>query len=142
MTLPDELLQAYRDTDYWCAGFDGQGPISLRIGVAQPALQVLYQLFRVNCAGFITACNPLSQSLSDAENTLRQQRLQSQLKQMGFACLPGEGRPLRPGWSPEPSWLVPGLSLPQACELGRRYQQHALVWAGSDGIPQLQVLTS
>lgn len=139
--LSDTLIQAYRDTDYWCAGLDGSGPISLRIGQEQPLLNVLYALFRVDCAAFITACNPMGEAISDAENTLRQQRLKAELTRMGYTCLKAEGRPLRPGWSPEPSWLVPGMPREAAHAVGRRYQQNALVWLGPDHIPALDLLT-
>lgn len=135
------LLTAYRETDYWCAGFQTLAPFSLRVDTHQPALQSLYQLFRVDCAAFITACNPLSQAVTDEENRLRQERLRMELASSGYATLPAEGRPLKPGWHPEASWLVPGLSLQSARQLGQRYQQHAIVWAGADCIAQLQVLT-
>ena len=141
MKLDSALLQAYHETDYWCAGLDDQGAIVLRIGQPQPQLNVLYAVFKVDCAAFITACNPLSQQLTEAENHLRQQRLLADLKQLGFTGLRGEGRPLRPGWQPEASWLVPGMTLALACQMGERYQQHALVWVGADCTPTLQVLT-
>lgn len=138
--INETLLQAYRETDYWCAGLNDRNPVCLRIGQAQSALKVIYQIFQVDCAAFITACNPLSQALSDAENDLRQQRLLAEIRQAGYTGLIGEGRPWRPGWKPEASWLIPGMPLEAACAIGQRYQQNAIVWVGADCVPQLQVL--
>jgi hypothetical protein len=138
--LPPSLVQAYRDTDYWCAGLDDCGPVSLRIDQPQPALSTVFALFRCECAAFITACNPLGQAISDAENKLRQQRLFDELKQKGYTGLRAEGRPLRPGWRPEASLLIPGMPLEEACETGNRYQQNAIVWIGSDLIARLHLL--
>lgn len=137
-TKPDAaLLQAYRDTAYCCIELNGQAEFELRIGVYQPALLPLYTVFRVDCAAFITACNPLSQRISDAENALRQQRLLADLRQRGYTGLRAEGRPLRPGWQPEASFLVPGLSLEASHETAARFQQHAFVWMGAACVPTL-----
>lgn len=138
--LPASLIQAYRDTDYWCAGLDDCGPVSLRIDTPQPALHTVFELFRCQCAAFITACNPLGQAISDAENELRQERLLKELKQKGYTGLRAEGRPLRPGWKAEASFLVPGMGLEQARETGQRYQQNAIVWMGDDLTPRLHLL--
>lgn len=138
--LPEPLLQAYRDTDYWCAGLDDCGPVSLRVDIPQPALGTLFALFRCNSAAFITACNPLGHAISEQENALRQERLLRELKQKGYTGLRAEGRPLRPGWTAEASFLIPGMPLEEACQTGHRYQQNAIVWVGEDLTPRLHVL--
>lgn len=134
---PDDWLRIYRQTEYRFAGLDGQGPVGLYVDQAQPALQTVYDVFKVQCAAYITACNPLSRALDDAENQLRQARLKADLSRRGFSFLMGEGRPLRPGWKPEPSLLVPGMRLPDAIATGHEWQQNAIVWAGPDCIPRL-----
>ena len=43
-------------------------------------------------------------------------------------------------WPDEPSFLVMGLSLESAKALAARYQQNAILWCGSTGIPELILL--
>ena len=59
------LITAYQSTLYRV--LEG-GDFVLRVGEPSPSLLALYRVHAVSCAAFITACNPLSQLLSDAEN--------------------------------------------------------------------------
>ncbi|MBL8723129.1 MAG: DUF3293 domain-containing protein [Planctomycetes bacterium] len=44
-------------------------------------------------------------------------------------------------WPPEPSILVLGMPREVAVALARRFEQHALVWIGGDGVPELTLVT-
>jgi len=43
-------------------------------------------------------------------------------------------------WPGEPSYLVFGLTLEASKVLGTRLEQNAIIWSGSDGVPQLILL--
>ena len=138
--LDPDLLKAYEQTDYWCAGLGRNDDFILNINQFQPDLKVIYEIFSLNCAAYLTAFNPFSKSLSEAENEQRQNALIKKLESKGYSCLAGEGRPRTVEWKSEPSVLVPGLSQEDACLIGREFQQNAVVWVGSDCIPKLLVL--
>lgn len=133
---PDTLF-AYLQTDY---RVDGEVPFTLRIGQPCPALSTLHKTHKVQCSAFITACNPLSEPVSDAENAARQDALAQELKRRSLAFLPGVGQHPSSQWPGEPSYLVLGLSLEAAKALGSRLEQNAIVWSGADAVPQLILL--
>lgn len=134
MVCAATLTQAYRETDYRVLG---ETPMTLRIGEHSPALAALMARHGVAACAFITACNPRSQLLDEAENARRQQALAAELRARKLPCLAGVGEHPRGGWPDEPSFLVLGLSRQAADELGQRYQQNAVVWCAADAVPEL-----
>ena len=75
--------------------------------------------------------------LPDAENLARQQALREVLRQQQSAFVDGIGQHPDSHWPGEPSFLVFGLSGEEACTMGQRFAQNAIVWTGSTAIPQL-----
>ncbi len=94
-------------------------------------LSALHESFAVNCSAFITAYNPYSDVVDDATNEKNQDGLILQVSKQ-WKCLPGEAVGLSGEWPVEPSILVPGINLEDALELGRSYQQHAILFALKD----------
>lgn len=136
MPIPPSLIENYVETRYCVFG---KAPFVLHIGTASPELEALYCQSNIDSAAFITACNPYSLPLEDAANTARQTALMEELKQRGLSFFAGEGRHPSGDWS-EPSYLVLNLSLDAAKELGRRYEQNAVVWCGVDAVPELVLI--
>jgi hypothetical protein len=61
MTTPTpELLQAFKETDYTV---HSEPPFAMRIGQACPELMTLMAQHKAQCAAFITACNPCTNSM-------------------------------------------------------------------------------
>jgi hypothetical protein len=112
----------------------------LRIGLPSAELAAVHVEQRVVCSAYITACNPRSAPLSDADNHQRQLALAAEVTRRGLFFLPGVGQHSSNGWPGEPSYLVFGLSLEEAMALGREWEQNAIVWAGEDAVPQLILL--
>lgn len=79
-------------------------------------------------AALISACNPFSQRLPEAENAMRQQQLQQQIEAGGWRCWPARGRATDSSWV-EPGFLVLA-PLAQVDAWGRAFGQHA-VWVQS-----------
>ncbi len=130
-------LQAYRETEYRVAG---DTPLTLRVGLACPELLSLHARHRCSTSAFVTACNPCSRSLTDAENHARHAQLGAELASRGLAHFEGVGQHPTNGWPGEPSYLILGLDLEAARALGNRHEQNAIVWIGPDSVAQLILL--
>jgi len=57
----------------------------------------------------------------------RDARLRHALAKAGYRWLPALGEGDDPAWTPEPSMLVFGMSVPDAVRLGRLLKQNAVV---------------
>lgn len=134
--LDPALLQAYRSAHYQVQGHDWQ----LHLGQPQPALRALYQRHAVQCATYLTACNPHSTLLSAADNALRMQQLRGQLQRAGWAWLDGQSTDPTGQWPAEDSVLVLGMGLSTARAWGQQWAQNAVLYCDGDAVPQLVVL--
>jgi hypothetical protein len=112
----------------------------LQIGRVNPDLLAAHGRRKVNCSAFITACNPYSQPFDEAANSARQADLAIELSRRGLDFLPGIGQHPSNDWPGEESFLVFGLTLEAAKELGTRFEQNGFVWNGADAVPQLILL--
>jgi hypothetical protein len=65
--------------------------------------------------------------------------LKAKLNQRGLICIDGIGQHPSNHWPGEISVLVLGLDLEAAKTVARDHEQHAFVWAASNGLPQLVV---
>lgn len=139
--LPTELIQAFVQTHY---RVHPDGPLApsmtLRVGHASAGLAALHQAHGVDCSAFITAYNPFARKVEEGSNLQRQQALEQELGSRRLDILRGEGQHPTNGWPAEPSVLVLGLSLEAARDMGRRYEQAAIVWIGPAGVPELVLL--
>lgn len=103
------------------------GRIEIRIGRRHPDLDALLAGRGVHAWAFVTAWNPASRLLPDAENAVRQQRLRDDLAALRLTSFPGRGVPDRGDWPPEASVLVLGLAEDDARRIGRKHGQNAVV---------------
>ena len=130
--MGNPLQDAYRKSTYrYC---DGAGVVALRIGEPCAELRRLLRERGVASAAYITAWNPRSVPVAFAVNRARNERLEAEIRSMGFDCLAGEGG--LDGWFEE-SFLVPGIGLDDAHDLALRHGQYAFVFSGEDGLPEL-----
>lgn len=131
------LVQAYRETEYRVLGAHA---MVLRPDVHADRLVALHQALMVDCSAFITAYNPYSQAADAQANMRRQSELAVVLASRGLVVFEGIGKHPSGQWAGEPIFLVPGISLDEACAVGRQFQQNAIIWSGSDGTPRLILL--
>ena len=136
--IPNSLLDAYRATHFVC----GAEPDAfvLRIGACSGALADLYAAVGVSQAAYVTAFNPGSETQPAEVNTAAHARLRGARAAAGDRGVEGAGEGPEGRWHAEPSYLVLGMDLDGARELGRRYGQNALVWVGADALPTLVLL--
>ncbi|MGX7004471.1 DUF3293 domain-containing protein [Caballeronia sp. KNU42] len=135
--IDPDTLRAYVETHYRVLG---DAPTTLRIGHDNPDLAKLHQAFGVDCSAFITAANPFSALTAAAANAAQQAALAEQLGFMKLRFIEGLGEHPSGTWPGEPSFLVLGLTLSDAKQLGMNHGQNAIVWCGSDTVPQLILL--
>jgi hypothetical protein len=135
--IPSDLIMAYETTDFRVLE---PREFTLRVGQHSTELHELYAELGVTCAGYLTAWNPFSQEASELENEYAQRQLLRQLSLEGFPALNALGIDPSGDWPGEESVFVPGLSLDRAKLLGSEFGQNAIVWAGSDAVPQLVLL--
>lgn len=133
------LVQAYRETEYRVAA---DPPLVLRIDVADAALAALHRAHGAGCSAFVTAFNPYSAMLSDAENASRHRMLCESLAREGIAWLPAVGAHRSNGWPAEEGVLMLGTDLAAARAIGRHWRQHAIVHCAQDAVPRLVLLTA
>lgn len=110
--------------------------MTLRVDERNEALAALHKEAGVESSAFVTAWNPYSQKHGDDLNGRRQKELADELGKLSLRVIEGVGKHPVDKWG-EPSFLVLGISLEAARELGARYEQNAIVWAGTDAMPQL-----
>jgi hypothetical protein len=121
----DALLAAYRRTRF-CAD-TALGRIVIRVGEGHPELDAIVRGTGCETWAYVTAFNPGSVRLSDAENDTRQRELEDGLSQLGHPMFPGEGIGDDGMWPPERSVLVLEIEREAAVQLGRRFGQRAIV---------------
>ncbi len=135
--IDPDLVDIYKNSDYRVFG---DAPFVMRIGLACPPLQDLLMQHDATGACFVSAYNPRSEQRSEQENAMAQHRLRDEVAAAGWSFIEGVGEDPQGHCPGEPCLLVLGVSRQQSSELGRRYGQNAVLWAGVDGIPEL-VLT-
>jgi hypothetical protein len=140
--LAPTLIQAYLATHY---RVDAAQPFVLKVGVPNDSLTQILTQHDAQCAAYLTACNPLGQLLSDADNLRRQSELEGELNKRSLQFIRGIGldsqeEASQSKWPGEASFLIFGLSLEASRALARQYEQNAFVWCAKDAIPQLILL--
>ena len=132
-----ESRKAYIETHYYV---HGESPMTLHVGVASEPLVAFYKTLKVKCCAFITAFNSYSQKLEYSINAERHEVLAHELQQLGLKFIESTGEYPLNLWSGEASFLVWGLSMEDSMKLGTRHEQNAIIWCGSDAVPQLVLL--
>jgi hypothetical protein len=133
--LTAEQMQAFTQTNFVV---HHEPPFTLNIGILSSDIKNLMAKHNVNCAAFITAWNPFSQTLATADDNLaRQEKLKEHLKMRSLKYIDGLGEHPDKNWPAEPSVLILGLSLEAAKTLAIRCEQRAFVWVGSNAVPGL-----
>ena len=120
-----KLEAAYCATDYRVDDAPG-GPFVIRIGDVCAEVEDDW--------AFVTACNPRSERLSDAENARRMSELEATVREGGWQYFHGHGVGLDAKWPAEPSLLLVGIQWGDAVALGKQFGQNAVV-VGSAGRP-------
>jgi len=129
----ENLDSAYRNTDY--VVLLDEGELVVHIDEPAPALMSLLAQQHTMSAAFLTAANPHSNPTDDAANAAAHDELLAALS--GHPRLDTEHRDPQGRWPVERGVLVLGTTLDEACSVGRRFRQNAVVFVADDTVPQL-----
>ena len=132
------LLAAYQRTDYVI--FEDDAETVVHIGQADAAIDGLLHRHGAESGTIITAWNPESVILSDAENAARETELWNWIGAQRLFALAAEGRDPTGAWQPEQSCLIFDIARDAVAALGRRYGQNAIVHLRSGAAPELELL--
>ena len=134
---PDKV-RAYLATDYRLG--HSEHDIILNIGVRSERLAALFTSSGIACGAFLTAYNPRGAIQSDEANDRGHVELAAMLHNQGIRPIEGSGKGKRSKWPAEKSYFALGLQLNAAKQIGRHFDQDAIVWIGADAVPQLILL--
>ncbi len=132
--MPNLALDAaYRATEYRVFT---DPPLVLHVDHREPRLSALM----AGGGAWLTACNPGSRQLLEAENACRMAALRDELRIAYLTFIKGVAIDLEGLWPDEPSLLVPGIDTGRACALARKHGQNALLLISIDATPRLHWL--
>jgi len=134
--LDQDLIAAYRATDYVLFVAEGE-EVTLNIGLPNPVFDRVLDRRGAATAVVVTAYNPRSVVLSDAENRSRHRELTALLDERGHDYALGEGRDPTGAWKAELECVVFGIPVETGLELARRFAQNAIVFVTKGGVPEL-----
>jgi hypothetical protein len=134
--LTDALIEAYRATDYVL--FDiGAAEVTLNIGRSSAAFDRVLAARGAETAVIVTAYNPRSIVLPEAENRVRHGELVALIERRGYDYGLGEGRDPTGHWKAELECIVFGISIEAGLDLARAFDQNAIVFIRRGGAPEL-----
>jgi hypothetical protein len=136
-SIPKELIDAYRETHFRVLE---PVPFVMRIGEFSQTLEDLYRDRSISSAAFLTAYNPYSNETEAVDNEKANDELKRVLKVEQIIFYEGVGQDPAGKWPAEPSVLALGLSREKAISIGRDFHQNAIVWIGSNSVPELKLL--
>lgn len=120
---------------YLAARYEVRGPRKrLRLRIGRPAPQALAALLPAGDWTLLTAWNPGSRVVPEADNLDADATLQADLDALGLRRLPAAGNDGAGQWH-EPGWLVADLGSTRADALARRYGQAGVLhWKAGDPV--------
>lgn len=111
------------------------GKLALRVGEPHPALDQILENRGLRHYAWITAANPRSARLDEAENRARNRALAARLD--GWQYLRARTVPDDGAWPDEGGFLVLGMGPEDALELARAFEQNAILVGEVGGAPAL-----
>lgn len=127
MSKNNHLLPAFLATTYTANAKNGT-TFQLKINQSNAAFDQFLKKEKVENWAYITAWNPDAQAHSDKENAHFNTLLEQKLTDLGLAYLKGFGVPEKGSdWQPEASFLILGIKLENALNLGKQFNQAAIV---------------
>jgi hypothetical protein len=136
--VSSDKIRAYTATSYRLGHSDTD--IILKIGTLSPQVLELFKHRQVTCGAFLTAFNPRGSQQLDAENEQAHARLVTEIVNLGLSFIEGSGSEEGTEWPTERSMFALGLGHAEAEQIGRLFDQDAIVWVGIEGVPQLILL--
>ncbi len=132
--IDPSLILSYREAEYQVFN----PALVLKIGELNPALDRLLLEYGNEDWAFITASNPYSNILPDGVNGARFALLKEAVK--SWLYFEGAGVGTDPLWKPEHSLLILGINEMDAIEIGKSFEQNAIVVGRIYSPPELVII--
>lgn len=110
--------------------------IELSIGQRSIPLDQLLTKYQQSKACFITACNPWGKVQAEGFNHEKMTELEKDLLKTKLPYFHGFGSNSEGTWGEE-SFLIIGIDKQDASQLGRQYEQNAIIWIVKEQVPEL-----
>lgn len=134
LVIAEGMIRAYEAALYW---FDfPAGRVVLKIGQPFMGLDGFPGSSRL---AIVTACNPFSEILGDAENDARQALLVEAVQAAGLEWFHAAGVDPEEEWTPEPSLAILEPSDQQLDSWMEAFGQNAVVVAEAGGLAMLRL---
>ena len=134
LVIPEDMIRAYANAHYW-VDFPA-GRIVLKVGQPFMGLDGFLGSGRL---AIVTACNPFSEVLGDAENDARQALLIEAVAAAGLEWFQAAGVDAQEKWTPEPSLAILDPSDQQLDGWMETFGQNAVVVAEAGGLAVLRL---
>ncbi len=134
LVIPEDLIRAYKAAPYW-VDFPA-GRIVLKIGQPFASVDGFAGCSRL---AIVTACNPFSEVLGDAENADRQKLLIEAVEALGLRWFHAAGVDAEEKWTPEPSFAILDPSDEHLDNWMEAFGQNAVVVADAGGLAALRL---
>ena len=135
MDAASQLIDSYLKTS-----FEVAGKFTLRPRIKSDEIEKLFLQGNHQSASCITAFNPASRVCSDAENLSSHEKLIQEIESMKIQFASMIGHCTHGQWKSEKGLFLLGVSLDQAKQVGRKFNQNAIVFVGKDCIPDIYVI--
>ena len=136
--IAPEKIRAYRATDYRLG--HTVKDIVLAVGMRSCQLAKLFTDKGVTCGAFLTAYNPRGTQQTDVENELAHAQLDAKLNAGNLETIESSGSEEGTEWPSEKSYFALGLKREDSIEIGKYFDQDAIVWIGENVVPELILL--
>ena len=133
--VSENIIDAYLATNFHVYAGD---EFVLNIGQFSRSLHALHEAHDCDTSAIVTGWNPLGVPLSDAENQKQNEKLK-EIAQERYSIFEAAGVDPKQEWPAEASFLILDISRDDAMELGKRFQQNAIVF-NWEGVPELIML--
>jgi hypothetical protein len=115
----------------------GKGEVVVNVGRRSAAFDRVLAMRDAETAVIVTAYNPRSVVLPDAENRTRHRQLTALLEARGHDFALGEGRDPTGRWKAELECVVFGITMEAGLDLARAFDQNAIVFVRRGQAPAL-----
>ncbi|GKS68452.1 protein of unknown function [Nitrosomonas sp. PY1] len=136
--IDKKLIASYYQTQYWVS--IEREKVVVFIDRYSERIKSLLIQFGASCAAIVTAYNSYSQLSSENANCFANELLRNFLAQNHYHFLESLNVDPTQTWPPEKSFFVFGLEFHAAQNIGRQFDQNAIVWMRHDAIARLILL--
>ena len=130
----NSLIEAYKNTKYIVF----EPTLIIEIGKLNQEIDDIIIKHNSNAWAFITAYNPYSRVLTEEENKVLHNKLKELTEK--YVTFEGHGVGQDPTWEPELSLFIIGISKGDASEIGKEFEQNAIVYGEVNNPPELLIL--